>query len=162
MEGKLARTPSNTHIAAVNARPDPLANETLVEDLMRSTGLLLRRLRAEGNPAGLSWSQSAVLGRLHRGGPVTTADLARAEGIKPQSMGATMAGLEREGLVARSPHPSDARQMLYDLTPLGRETRTRQRLIKREWLAEAMADLTAEEQAALAVALQTIRRLAGA
>lgn len=142
--------------------PAPHPLEALVEDLMCSTGLLLRRLRAEGNPDELSWSQSAALGRLARGGPTTTADLARAEGIKPQSMGATMAALDREGLVARSLHPSDARQVLYDLTERGRDTRARQRLIKRAWLAAAMADLDAEEQAALSVALKTIRKLAGA
>jgi DNA-binding MarR family transcriptional regulator len=140
----------------------PSALEALIEDLMHSTGLLLRRLRAEGNPAELSWSQSAALGRLARGGPATTADLARAEGIKPQSMGATMAALEREGLVVRAPHPTDARQALYDLTPLGRETRARQRLVKREWLAAAMVGLDAEEQSALSVALNTIRKLAAA
>jgi len=136
--------------------------EELVEEMMSSTSLLLRRLRAEGNPAELSSSQSAALGRLARGGAATTADLARAEGIKPQSMGATMAALERDGLVARTPHPSDGRQALYDLTPLGRETRARQRLVKREWLATAMAGLEAEEKAALLVALKTIRKLAGA
>jgi DNA-binding MarR family transcriptional regulator len=136
--------------------------ETLVEDLMSSTGLLLRRLRAEGNPDELSWSQTAALGRLARSGPATTADLARAEGIKPQSMGATMAALERERLVTRTPHPSDGRQALYDLTPLGHETRARQRLVKRAWLAAAMATLDAEEQASLSVALTTIRKLAAA
>ncbi len=142
--------------------PDLQPLEALVEDLMHSTGLLLRRLRFEGNPAELSWSQSATLGRLARGGPATTADLARAEGIKPQSMGATMAALEREGLVARAPHPTDGRQALYDLTPLGLETRARQRLVKRTWLAAAMAGLDPAEQASLAVALKTIRKLAEA
>jgi DNA-binding MarR family transcriptional regulator len=140
----------------------PHATEALVEDLMHSTSLLLRRLRAEGNPDELSWSQSAALGRLAGGGPATTADLARAEGIKPQSMGATMAALEQAGLVARSAHPSDGRQALFDLTPLGHDTRARQRLVKRTWLAAAMAELDAEEKAALSVALKTIRKLAGA
>jgi DNA-binding MarR family transcriptional regulator len=142
--------------------PDPHALDALVEDLMHSTGLLLRRLRAEGNPAGLSWSQSAALGRLARVGPATTADLARAEGIKPQSMGATMTALERDGFVARAPHPTDGRQALYDLTPRGHETRAHQRLVKREWLAAAMAGLDPAEQTSLAVALTTIRKLAGA
>ncbi len=142
--------------------PEPVEIEALVEALLQSTGQLLRRLRAEGNPAGLTWSQSAALARLQKEGPATTADLARAEGVKPQSMGATMAGLERDGLVERRQHPTDGRQALYEPTALGLETRARQRLLKREWLAAAMADLDEQEKQALSVALHTIRRLAGA
>ena len=82
--------------------------EALVRDLLQSTGLLRRRLRAEANRDELSWSQSAAMGRIAREGPATTADLARAEGVKPQSMGATLAALEREGLVARAAHPVTA------------------------------------------------------
>lgn len=136
--------------------------EALVEELLQSAGLLFRRLRAEGNAAGLTWSQNGVLARLQRGGPATTADLARAENVKPQSMGATMAGLERDGLVVRQPHPTDGRQALYDLTALGIETRMQQRLLKREWLSSVMADLDQPERAALSLALKILRRLAEA
>lgn len=131
----------------------------LVEDLLHSTGLLLRRLRAEANPDELTWSQMAIMGRLKRNGAATTADLARAEGVKPQSMGVTLAALERDGLVARSPHPTDGRQFLYDLTPAGLAARARHRSLKRNWLASALATLSEEEAAALGTALQVIRRL---
>jgi len=144
--------------AMSDAPPSPEI-ELLVQDLLQSTGLLRRRLRAEANRDSLSWSQSAAMGRIAREGPATTADLARAEGVKPQSMGATLAALERDGLVARAEHPSDGRQFLYDLTEQGRAARERQRLLKQAWLGEALADLDRAERDALSIALGVIRRL---
>jgi DNA-binding MarR family transcriptional regulator len=78
-----------------------------------SFGLLVRRIRAD-TPPGLqefSWTQKAVLSRLEKHGPATAADLARAEGVKPQSMGTALGLLEKMGLVERKAHPSDGRQI---------------------------------------------------
>ena len=47
---------------------------------------------------------------------MTTAELARAEMVKPQSMGTLLAELEQDGLVQRQPHPTDGRQILFSLT----------------------------------------------
>jgi DNA-binding MarR family transcriptional regulator len=133
--------------------------EELVQDLLQSTGLLRRRLRMEANRDALSWSQIAVMGRLAREGPATTADLARAEGVKPQSMGATLAALERDGFVARAAHPKDGRQFLYALTDQGRAARDRHQLLKRAWLIQALSDLEPDERTAMVTALGVIRRL---
>ena len=138
--------------------PDP-TTETLMEELLRSTGLLRRRLRAEANPDELTWSQLAIVERLFRQGAATTADLARAEGVKPQSMGATLAGLERDGLVARTAHPTDGRQFLYALTEAGIAARAQHQLLKRAWLASALARLDEHEKESLRTALHVIRRL---
>jgi DNA-binding MarR family transcriptional regulator len=62
-------------------------------DLLAACGQLVRRLRAESNNQELSWSQMAVLIRLEEGGPTSIADMARAELVKPQSMGVTLAVL---------------------------------------------------------------------
>jgi DNA-binding MarR family transcriptional regulator len=64
-------------------------------------------------------TESAVLARLAKDGAATTADLARAESVKPQSMGATVATLEELGLVQRKPHRTDGRQMNIELTAKG-------------------------------------------
>jgi DNA-binding MarR family transcriptional regulator len=134
--------------------------ETAVEDLLRATGQLLRRLRAASNPTELSWSQTAILARLAEVGWMTTADLARAESVKPQSMGATVVVLEAEGLVQRRPHPTDGRQVLFGLTELGSATRQRNSHLKREWLLAAMARLDPTEQQNLIRAVALIKRLA--
>lgn len=92
-------------------------------------------------------------------GPMTTADLARAESVKPQSMGATLAELEREGLVTRNPHPTDGRQVLFTLTDEGVEARRKRSAAKQKWLLAAMANLDPDERQTLLTAAALIKRL---
>jgi DNA-binding MarR family transcriptional regulator len=138
------------------------AVETAITGLSLAIGQLLRRLRTESNPDELTWSQTAALARLEEAGSMTTADLARAESIKPQSMGATLAELEREGLVARQPHPTDGRQVLFALTDDGVEARRKRNAAKQTWLLGAMAKLGPGEQQTLIAAAALIKRLADA
>jgi DNA-binding MarR family transcriptional regulator len=114
----------------------------------------------EANPGELTWSQIATLARLDKAGWMTTADLARAELVKPQSMGTTLADLEQAGLVQRRPHPTDGRQVLFALTAEGTEARRQRSIAKREWLLAAMAKLDPAEQQTLIAAAALIKRLA--
>ena len=132
--------------------------EVAVTELLSVTGQLTRRLRAISNTRELTWSQVAIMARLEEAGPLTTADLARAESVKPQSMGGTLAAMEEEGLVERQPHPTDRRQILYALTDEGREARRKVSLAKREWLLAAIAQLSRGEQKTLLAAVDIIRR----
>jgi DNA-binding MarR family transcriptional regulator len=134
--------------------------ETAITDFVQALGLLFRRVRAEGADDDLSWSQAITLKHLATGGPATIADLARAEGVKPQSMGTTVAALEDMGLVARKPHPTDGRQMNIELTAKGAAERKRSGDAKRAWLMQAFARLNAQEQEALFKAGEIIKRLA--
>jgi DNA-binding MarR family transcriptional regulator len=139
--------------------PDtPISPETVVPALTKAIGQLLRRLRADANPDGLNFSQSATLASLENGG-MTTADLARAESMKPQSMGTILAGLEQDGLVERRPHPTDGRQILFSLTTQGLEARRKRSMAKQEWLLAAVAKLDPAEQRTLHSAATLIRRL---
>ena len=143
--------------AVNNAPPIPL--EIAVTELSLAIGQLLRRLRAESNPDELTWSQTVALARLERAGSMTTADLARAESVKPQSMGATLAELEREGMVERRPHPTDGRQVLFALTDEGVEAGQKRSAAKQQWLLAAMAKLDPGEQQMLMSAAALIKRL---
>jgi len=121
-------------------------------------GQLVRRLRVEHR---FPISQGAVLGRLDRGGPQTTSALAAAERVRPQSMAQTVAELEAEGLVGRTPDPDDRRQVMIGLTERGGRVLAEDRSRREGWLADAIAtELTAEEQAVLARAVPLLRRLA--
>jgi DNA-binding MarR family transcriptional regulator len=133
--------------------------ETAANELSLAIGQVVRRLRAESNPDGLTWSQTVALSRLEKAGPMTTADLARAESVKPQSMGATLAELEREGLVERKPHPTDGRQVLFALTVKGVEARRKRSAAKQKWLLAAMARLDPGERRTLMSAVALIKRL---
>lgn len=133
--------------------------ETVVADLTLAVGQLLRRLRTEANPSELSLSQIGAAARLEQVGPMTIADLARAESMKPQSMGTLLASLEHEGLVQRQPHPTDGRQVLFDLTERGRNERRRRHIAKRAWLVATVAKLDPTELQTLAAAIPLIRRI---
>jgi DNA-binding MarR family transcriptional regulator len=135
------------------------ALETAVSNLSVAVGQLLRRLRSETNPSELNLSQHSVLSRLDQLGAMTTADLARAESMKPQSMGAILASLEQESLVHRQPHPTDGRQILFALTHAGAELRQQRVDAKREWLLAAMAKLEPDELKAVIAAIPLIKRL---
>ncbi len=141
----------------LNASVSP---ETAVTELSLAIGQLVRRLRMEANPGELTWSQTATLARLEKAGAMTTADLARSEHVKPQSMGTTLADLEQEGLVQRRPHPTDGRQVLFALTAEGIEARRKRHIAKRAWLLDAVVKLDATEQQTLVSAAALIKRLA--
>jgi len=133
--------------------------EEAVAELLAAMGSLVRRLRAEAGSGELSLTQSAIMARLEPGA-MTTADLARAEAMKPQSMGTALAQMEEEGLVRRKAHPTDGRQILYESTAMGREARRKNRLAKREWLLSAMVGLDRQQQQLLLSATGVIKRLA--
>jgi DNA-binding MarR family transcriptional regulator len=135
------------------------SREVAVAELLAAMGQLVRRLRAETKAGELSWGQNAIMGRLEAA-PMTTADLARAESMKPQSMGAALAQMEEEGLVRRKAHPTDGRQILYELTAAGLEGRYKSRLAKREWLLAAITELDRDDQQKLFAASDVIKRLA--
>jgi DNA-binding MarR family transcriptional regulator len=140
------------------SRPQPDL-EIAVNELTASIGQLLRRLRAEANPEELNLSQLSVLSRLDQHGAMTTADLARAETMKPQSMGTILASLEQEGWVERNPHPTDGRQILFALTAQGMEVRRKRGIAKREWLLAAIGKLEPAEVQTLMAAIPLIKRL---
>jgi DNA-binding MarR family transcriptional regulator len=121
-------------------------------------GRLTRRLRAEHR---FPISQATVLSRLDREGAATTSALAAAERVRPQSMAHTIAELEADGLVDRTPDPDDRRQILIELTDRGREALADERARREGWLASTIAtELTADEQELLIQAVPLLRRLA--
>ena len=133
--------------------------ETSEIDLIHTIGLLLRRVRAAAASHELSLTEAAVMSRLAKDGPATTADLARAESMKPQSMGATIAALEEMGMVERKPHPTDGRQVNIELTAKGAALRKSAKDAKRMWLAQAIGQLDEHERETLFAAGRIIRRL---
>lgn len=147
---------SNYQLIVVNHTKDI---ESAVTDLLSMMGHFLRRLHAITNTRELTWSQVAIMARLEKIGPMTTTDLARAEAVKSQSMGGTLAAMEKEGLIERQPHPSDGRQVLFVLTAEGYETRQKIRLAKHEWLMAAIAKLSAAEHQMLISTVELIRHL---
>ena len=142
----------------MGAAPD--ANEVAAA-LRVSIGLLVRRVRQAKSDGDLTLPESSALARLDRGGPTSSGALAKLEQISPQSMGTTLTGLERRGLIERRPDPEDGRRIVMSLTDAGRQMLRSRRDAGTEHMAEALsAEFTGEELAQLMVGAQLIERLA--
>ncbi|MFC0435692.1 MarR family winged helix-turn-helix transcriptional regulator [Kutzneria buriramensis] len=140
---------------------DRLDVDELAAALQDGIGLLARRLRQAPTPGELTLPERSALSRLDRGGPATSAELARAEQITPQAMATTLGGLEQRGLVRRHNDPHDGRRIIMSLTEDGREMLRRKRAARARQLAATLATgFTGDELAALAVAAPLLERLA--
>ncbi|MFF2325125.1 MULTISPECIES: MarR family winged helix-turn-helix transcriptional regulator [unclassified Streptomyces] len=136
--------------------------EQVAAQLTDVVSRLLRRLRSSSSDSLLTPTQRSVLSRLDREGPATTAALARAEYVRPQSMRLTLGALESQGIVERTPDPADGRKSVMSITETGLRTLGAVRAAKRDWLAEAIAaELDGAERRTVAEAAELIDRLVG-
>ncbi|RDG39218.1 MarR family winged helix-turn-helix transcriptional regulator [Streptomyces corynorhini] len=135
--------------------------ERLADDVTAVVGRLARRMRvAAGHDSRLTPTQRTVLARLEAEGPATTAALARAEYVRPQSMRLTLGALEEQGMIERTPDPDDGRQSVVSASRTGLTTLAELRAAKRGWLTEVMArELDAPERRVLAEAMVLLERL---
>jgi DNA-binding MarR family transcriptional regulator len=137
------------------------AQADAIASLLRTTaGRLKRRLREQSGAADLTPSQTSVLLRLESEGPATTSALARAEGMRSQSMGVLITSLQTAGLVESRPDPEDKRQTILSLTSSCRQRIEEGRAARQDWLSRIIdARLSDEEQDLLAAALPLLDRL---
>lgn len=132
----------------------------LAQEIRALFGKLKRRLHAQGHTGDLTPSQISVLLRLEKDGPSTAASLARAEGMRPQSMGPLISALERAGLVSGAPDPNDGRQTVLSLTDACRNWLQEGRAARQDWLTRTIeARLSALEQDELAASVELLKRL---
>lgn len=80
--------------------------------------LLVRELERHLAPLGLSPAHMPVLLALEDGAALPQKALAERAGVKQATMTATLARMERDGLVTLQPNPDDGRSTLVALTPL--------------------------------------------
>ncbi len=147
------------------ADDDPGTTRTaaLAGELRVLIGQLKRRMQDRAAFGDLTASQVAVLGHLDRTGTGTVTSLARDQGVRPQSVGATVAVLEAAGLVSGIPDPKDGRRTMLSLTPSCRARIDAARLAREDWLFRAIGrSLSPGEQDQLSQALGLLRRLAEA
>ena len=133
----------------------------LAGELRVAISKLVRRAREQTHVGDFTNAQKSVLLRLERDGPATVSMLARAEGVRPQSMRMTVAALEAAGAVKGKPDPEDGRQTFVNLTPSFVKALKTGRAAKEDLLVRALkAQLTPHEHEQLAAAVKLLGKLA--
>ena len=139
----------------------PTRHDTELSSALRLAVMrLARRMRAERAETSLTLSQLATLATLERRGPMTPRELAAAERVQPPSMTRLAASLEAAGLVTRTAHPYDGRQVLLEASPAGAALLREDRRRRDAWLAQRLADLDEDEREVLRRASSVLDRLA--
>ncbi|TDT42221.1 DNA-binding MarR family transcriptional regulator [Streptomyces sp. BK208] len=142
-----------------NESPSPSAVQASRE-VRAVISRLRRRILKASEVEDLTLSQSSVLARLSDQGGVTASELAATEGVRHQSMTATVTALASMGLVARHPDPDDGRRLLITLTAEGVRRVEEGRQVRTEWLADRLqARCTEEERRAVIASMAVLQRL---
>ena len=138
----------------------PNTAETLLASTLRLAVLrLARRMRIERADTSLTLSQFAALATVERDGPLSPGELAAREKVQPPSMTRLVARLEELGLVLRSPHPTDRRQVLLTLSEAGAALILQERRRRDVWLAQRLRELSADEVQILGQAAAVLDKL---
>ncbi|HEY5878271.1 MAG TPA: MarR family transcriptional regulator [Nakamurella sp.] len=93
-----------------------------IDRILRLVVLLNADMSASLGRRGLSDARAAVVWRLVQAGPGTQRSLADALQTTPRNITGLVDGLEHDGFVNRSPHPSDRRSTVVSLTGKGADT----------------------------------------
>jgi DNA-binding MarR family transcriptional regulator len=147
----MGETPSNT---------DAELASSLAAELRTTLGQIKRKLRQHSGLSDFTSSQIAVILRLEKDGPATVSSLARAEGMRPQSMSAVIAPLEELGFVTGASDPNDGRKTLMSLTKACRKSIEDGRAARQDWLTQAIQrKLSPQEQKKVSAAIHLLARL---
>ena len=139
---------------------DMPADTLLASELRMTVMRLARRLRNQRADTSLSMSAIAALGTLDRHGPLTPGELAAHERVQPPSMTRIIGKLEVAGMLTRTGHPTDGRQVLVAVSDEGRALLKADRKRRDAWLALRMRDLSPEDVEVLRQAGVILNRIA--
>src|SRR4051812_49835864 len=144
-------------VATERGAADELA-KTLREAIQR----LNRRVR-QARPVGdLTFSQLSALTSLQLAGALTPRELADVERVQPPTMTKIVGKLEERGLVIRTAHPTDRRQVILAATEQGRAVYAQFEQARNRWLAQQLAQLDPEDRDTLSRAAEILQQVARA
>jgi DNA-binding MarR family transcriptional regulator len=121
-----------------------------------------RRSRQTRPVGDLTVAQFSALTSLELSGALTPSELAETERVQPPTMTKLVAKLEDRGLVQRTPHPTDRRQVILSATEAGRAMLAQYERARDEWLSRRLAELSQEEREVLRRAAEILQRVARA
>ena len=137
-----------------------LDTAALAHDLRLAVMRFSRRLRNQRVDTSVTLTHLAALSTLKRHGAMSPGELAAHERVQPPSMTRVVVALESRGLVTRTPHPTDGRQVVIELTPAAEEMLSAEAQAREAWLAGRLQELTPEERSVLREAAGIMDKLA--
>lgn len=149
--------PAPLDVAEPDAADDATAE--LAAELQRVLLVSSRVLRARSASELVSVPQFSVLAYLQRTGPSTPGALADFEHVSPPVMTRTLGRLEQAGLVTRSAHPGDGRQVQVTLTEAGEQVVIAGRERRNAWLRDRLEERSEADRDALAEASRILREI---
>ncbi|MDJ0398766.1 MarR family winged helix-turn-helix transcriptional regulator [Rhodococcus rhodochrous] len=121
----------------------------LAGDLSLAVVRLTRHLRGRRTDSRVSLTQISAMATLAQEGAMTPGALAARERVQPPSMTRVIASLHELGLVERTPHPTDGRQIIVTLSEAGNELLADEAQAREAWLTERLEKLDPDSLATL-------------
>jgi DNA-binding MarR family transcriptional regulator len=137
-----------------------LDTAALAHDLRLAVMRFSRRLRSQRVDTSVTLTHLAALSTLKRHGPMSPGELAAHERVQPPSMTRVVVALEGMGLVTRTPHPTDGRQVVIDLTPAAEALLADEARAREAWLSGKLQQLSRQEREVLREAAVIMDKLA--
>jgi DNA-binding MarR family transcriptional regulator len=139
---------------------EPRTADDLAKTLREAIQRLNRRVR-QARPVGdLTFGQLSALTSILLAGALTPRELADLERVQPPTMTKIVGKLEERGLVVRTPHPTDGRQVILAPTEEGRAIYAQFELARNAWLSAHLEQLGAEDRDVLFRAAEIMQQVA--
>ncbi|HEY4727213.1 MAG TPA: MarR family transcriptional regulator, partial [Actinomycetes bacterium] len=140
----------------VNTLHKMVRPEEILKRLFQFTVVMSDAMEEDLARRGLTRARATLLAYLRDQGPTIQSELARALRVSPRNVTGLVNGLEASGLVRRSPHPTDGRAALVELTDDGAHAAAALARDEREFAQYLFADRTTDELDTLAVGLDQL------
>ncbi|MEU5429752.1 MarR family transcriptional regulator [Streptomyces olivoreticuli] len=154
-EETVARTSGDAPAASTEQETGRVAGALAVVGNWMFSTAIRRRIMADSG-LGLPLGDYTLLAQISHGGPVRLSVLAEAMEVDKSTLTPPAKRLEEQGLIERSPDPTDGRAQLVKVTRAGRLAITKLWKARARAVAELMTDWDAPDVAYLADSLEAL------
>jgi DNA-binding MarR family transcriptional regulator len=117
---------------------------------------LVRELRREVHPLGITGGQVSLLVQIKRKPEIGVRDLAALERVSPAAISGAVDRLERAGLIQRRADKTDRRRQGLTVSPAGDRVLRAVKRRRTAWLASKLENLSPEELEAVDAAIEPL------
>jgi DNA-binding MarR family transcriptional regulator len=132
----------------------------LAHELRISVMRFSRRLRSQRVDTSVTLTHLSAMSTLRRHGAMSAGELAAHERVQPPSMTRVVGALEAMNLITRTPHPTDGRQVVIELTPAAHQLLDAEARAREAWLSGRLHQLSPQERQILQDAAAIMDKLA--